>query len=141
MWCYVLSQRHFPSWNFPSENFANVQFPKWELPKSILAAALSRLSHPSRSTRTHCSLWRLRRSNLNFGKLHIWEVALGKLSLGKSPVEKCLWNNTYELRPIFFLPWTRKVHVPQIGACRSQLQGWRSLWLAKHMCSWEPQVQ
>ena len=55
-------------------------FPKWQLPKSVLAAALG----------PHCSLRRLRRPNLTFGKLplgklHSWEVATWEAALGKIP--------------------------------------------------------
>ena len=79
--------------------FPKFFFSKGQLPKSLLAAAvfepvqaaaLSPLAHCSRSVRPHCSLWRLRGANLTFGKLplkkwNIWEVALGKMPLGKYP--------------------------------------------------------
>ena len=84
----VSSQEYFPSGNFPI-----LQFPKRQLPKSVLAAKLGppvcsvrsaqTSAYPSR--RPHCSLRRLRWSNLTFGKL-----PPGKLSLGKSPLGKSI---------------------------------------------------
>jgi len=59
---------------FPSGSFPKVQFPKRQITKSILASVLS----------PNCSLRRLRGPNLTFGKLqlgklHFWEVAIGKV--------------------------------------------------------------
>ena len=86
-------------------------FPKWQLPNRAISQAATSEICPSRSARPtacfscgarspspsqpqvwtpHCSLRRLRRPNLTFGKL-----LLGKLSLGKSPMGKCLWESTY----------------------------------------------
>ena len=83
------SKWQLPKAIFPSGNFPNVKFPKQQLPKSVLATALG----------PHCSLRRLRGSNLIFGKLplgelHIRKLSLGKLSLGKSPLGNCLWEST-----------------------------------------------
>ena len=65
---------------FPSGYFPTLQFPKRQLPKSILTVTLG----------PHCSLRSLRGPEITLGKLpmHIWEVptwevALGKMSLGK----------------------------------------------------------
>ena len=119
----AFSKRQPPKGNFPSGNFTNVQFPKWQLHKcTISQVATSQMYNsqvatsqmynfpsdnfqvcPSRSARPpslfisaaaspHCSLRRLRRPNLT---LHIREVSSSeKLSLGKSSLGKCLWENT-----------------------------------------------
>ena len=71
---------------FPNGNFQNLPLHKNQLPKSILiavpvlAAELSPQVHLSSSVCPYCSLGRLERPNLTFGKvplgnLHIWEVA------------------------------------------------------------------
>ena len=71
-------------------------FPKRQLLKSVLAAVLSPyivlapklapLARPNCSARPpHCSLRRLGRPNLSFGKL----------SLFKSPFGQCHWSNTF----------------------------------------------
>jgi len=64
-----------------------VKFPKWQLPKcEIFQAATSQVC-PSRSARPVCSL-----------AVVTWDIAhlgsLGKVSLGKSPLGKCLGKNT-----------------------------------------------
>ena len=116
----VLSQRIFPKWQlpmgiFPSGNLSNVQVPKRQLLKSVQTAASSAPSQfwPRHSAAQpilaaalgpHCSLWRLRGPNLTFGKfplgkLHIWEVAPGKMPLGKyltpdiNGIDE--WNNRF----------------------------------------------
>ena len=64
--------------NFLTSYFQCLLQPQRSAHYSVLAAMLG----------PHCSLRRLRRPNLTFGKLslgklHIWEVAFGKMSLGK----------------------------------------------------------
>ena len=54
-------------------NFPNIQYPNRQLPKSILTAALG----------SQCSLLRLRRPNLTFGKITLEKLPFGKLPLGK----------------------------------------------------------
>ena len=76
-------KRQLPKGIFPNSNFTTVQ-----LPKSVLAATLCLQAHPSRSD-PHCSLQRLRRSNLTFvklllGKSHIWEVATWEIVIQRS---------------------------------------------------------
>ena len=83
---------------FPSVNFPNVQFPKRQLPKYVLEAALG----PQSVLAAALGLLVLRLlrgpnlalGKLPLGKLHIWEVATREMSLGKSPLGKCLWKST-----------------------------------------------
>ena len=97
----TLLEKNFPSGNCPRVFFQMVisqMFNFWgrQLPKSVLAAAFGPLAHPSCSVRPFCSLRRLKRPNLTFGKLPLgkmyiwevatwevvtWEVALKKMSL------------------------------------------------------------
>ena len=97
----TLLEKNFPSGNCPRVFFQMVisqMFNFWgrQLPKSVLAAAFGPLAHPSCSVRPLCSLRRLKRPNLTFGKLPLgkmyiwevatwevvtWEVALKKMSL------------------------------------------------------------
>ena len=86
-----LSQRIYPKSQlpkgiFPSCNLPNVQIPQRQLPKSALAVVfitqpvwVEPLGPLTAALGPHCSLRRLRRPNLTFGKLplgklHIWEV-------------------------------------------------------------------
>ena len=74
--------RYFSKGFFPSGNFINVQFTKWQLPiyipaaalgpQSVLAAALGPLAA---ALGPHCKVaaW----------EIVTWEVALGKMPLGK----------------------------------------------------------
>ena len=74
-------KRELPKDIFPSENLSTVQYPNRQLTKSVLAAALGPLSHPSRCTSPQPPLQpvQARWHNLTFrklplGKLHNWEI-------------------------------------------------------------------
>ena len=70
---------------FPSGNFSNEQLYKLQLPKCDQAAALCPLAYPS--SRTHCSLRRLKCPQPNLWEVAAWkitwEVTLGKMPKGK----------------------------------------------------------
>ena len=99
-------QEKIPKWrlpklcNIPSGNFLSLSQPQCSVPLHVLAAALGLLVYPSRSAWSHCSLWRLRRPNLTFGKMplgkcHIWEDATWEIVMylgnpfGKVPNTNC----------------------------------------------------
>ena len=91
---------------FPSGNFPIVQFSKRLLPMSVVAAELGPIACPAAKLASHFSLQRIR-PNLTFVKLLlrkfyileavIWEVALGKIPLGKylTPPRLCSLLLTY----------------------------------------------
>ena len=91
---------YFPKGIFPSGNLARVfskvatfqQIPNLKLPKFILIANLFPQHVLDAALGPHCSLRRLRRPNLIFGKLplgklHIWEVATWEIVTWKSLLE------------------------------------------------------
>ena len=91
---------HFLSGNFPS-----LLQPQRSTLQPVLAAALGTQAHPNCSSQpSWCSLRRLRRANLTFGKLtleklHIWEVCfLGNCHLGSRPWENAFGKNTQHLK-------------------------------------------
>ena len=79
-----------------------MQFPKRQLPKSVLAAvhrplhvlALSNWPIVATVFGTRCSLRRLRRPNLTFGKLYIWEDATWGIVTWEVAFGKMLWEST-----------------------------------------------
>ena len=80
-----------------SDNFPTVVFPKRQLLKSILAAALGHLDHPSNSARPSFQPAAPQEAKLTFGKLPLrkfdfWEVATGEID--NCYLEKCLRKNT-----------------------------------------------
>ena len=86
----------FPCGNFPRvlSHVATSQgyFPMWQLPKCAISQAATPILSPALGS--HCILRRLRRPNLTFW---IGKLPLGKLSLVKSHLGKCVWkipNNT-----------------------------------------------
>ena len=94
----------FPSSKFPRVfsqvgNFPNVQFLKRKLPKYVLATALGPLAYSSRSARPppYWGLRCLRRPNLTFGKLYIWEVATWEIVTWLAALGKIIWENTLHL--------------------------------------------
>ena len=86
--------------NFLRGNFPSLSFTQRQVRQPFLTAALGPQTHPSRSARSLCSLRRLRKPNISFGKLllgkmYIWEVATleivtWEVALGKMPLEKYL---------------------------------------------------
>ena len=73
-------KRHFLKRQLPQSTLARVLGPY-----SVVGAALGPYPVVGAALGPHCSLRRVRRSNLNFGKLHIWKLPLLNLILGKIP--------------------------------------------------------
>ena len=73
-------KRHFLKRQLPQSILARVLGPY-----SVVGAALGPYPVVGAALGPHCSLRRVRRSNLNFGKLHIWKLPLLNLILGKIP--------------------------------------------------------
>ena len=90
----------FQMYNFPSGNFPNLPQPQRLAHLPVIVP----LSHPSRSTRHHCSLQSLSRPNLTLGSLP-WENPFMKvpttlisiLSIDGSPSHLNLWINIFLL--------------------------------------------
>ena len=89
----ILSHRLFPLRTFSEGIFPTVQFPKRQLskfalvvaldPYPVLTSALGPYPVITSAFGLHYSLRCLRRPNLTFGKLHIWEVATWEVTLSK----------------------------------------------------------
>ena len=107
MWCWVLSQKHFPQCDFPSFSFPNVLFPKLRCGSDELGL---RSFWESTYITSHLDLWLLRVSNFrtiwtkNSSKKGHWKKILNDIkNAGKFFLRSYFqpFKTLLELRVIF----------------------------------------